>query len=202
MQDREEQSRDPGSARPPEGRRLASVGRLGRLPRMTTEPSSQPAAETLVPAIAAAASWHGALDVSRTRVRNQRRTTNPCHRVLRRSLHGTLLGYASVSHHRPATPAPSRRPGARRLLPGVHRNRQLRPHRPPCPRAGLGRAAPGRHSGRMGNSTGSVAPCGIRSTPSPAWPSVGLGSAASKRRSTPPPRRQARLPCLCRPGRV
>ena len=37
------------------------------------------------------------------------------------------------------------------------------------------------------NSTGWVALSGIWSTPSPAWPTVGSGFAASRRRSTPPP---------------
>jgi hypothetical protein len=36
-------------------------------------------------------------------------------------------------YHRPATPAPGRRPGACRLLSGVHRDRQRRPPRPPYP---------------------------------------------------------------------
>jgi len=35
---------------------------------------------------------------------------------------GHLLGYANASRHRPVTPAPGRRSGARRLLSGVHRD--------------------------------------------------------------------------------
>jgi DNA invertase Pin-like site-specific DNA recombinase len=55
---------------------------------------------------------------------------------------GHLLGYARV-HHRPATPPPGRRPGARRLLPGVHRDRQRRPHRPPALEQLLDQLRPG-----------------------------------------------------------
>jgi hypothetical protein len=57
----------------------------------------------------------------------------------------TCSATPAASHHRLATPAPGRRPGARRLLSGVHRDRQRRPQRPPCPRP----APPRRHSGRL-----------------------------------------------------
>src|SRR5215207_7718382 len=72
----------------------------------------------------------GPLSVSRTRVRNQRRTTRPCPRVLRRFTYGSSAWLCPRLHHRPATPTPGRRPPGRRLLPGVHRDRQRRPHRP------------------------------------------------------------------------
>jgi hypothetical protein len=58
----------------------------------------------------------------------------PCQGFCDAPCMGHLLGYASASHHRPATPAPGRRPPARRLLSGVHRDRQRRPQRPPRPR--------------------------------------------------------------------
>jgi hypothetical protein len=47
-----------------------------------------------------------------------------------------------------------------------------------------------------GNSTDWAGRSVTWSTPSPASPTVGSGSGASRRRSTPPPRRQARLPRL------
>jgi hypothetical protein len=53
-----------------------------------------------------------------------------------------------------------------------------------------------------GSSTASAAPCATWSTPSSAWRTAASGSAASRRQSTPPPRRQACLPCVRRPGRV
>jgi DNA invertase Pin-like site-specific DNA recombinase len=73
--------------------------------------------------------------VSRTRVRNQRRTTNPVTGFCNGQRHGTPTRLRSRLHHRPAPPTPGRRPPGRRLLPGVHPDRptleqlldQLRP---------------------------------------------------------------------------
>jgi hypothetical protein len=80
---------------------------------------------------------------SRTRVRNQRRTTSPVTGFCNAPAHGTPARLRPRLHHRPATPAPGRRLGTRRLLPGVHRDRQRRPRRPAHPRAAPGPAAPG-----------------------------------------------------------
>jgi Resolvase, N terminal domain/Helix-turn-helix domain of resolvase len=81
--------------------------------------------------------------VSRTRVRNQRRTTTPVARFCDAPPHGTPARLRPRLHHRPTAPAPGRRPGARRLLPGVHRDRQRRPHRPPALEQLLDQLRPG-----------------------------------------------------------
>ena len=65
-----------------------------------------------------------------------------CQTVVRRSAHGTPARLCPRLHHRPS-PAPGRRPGTGRLLPGVHRDRQRRPQRPPHPCPGSRPAAPG-----------------------------------------------------------
>jgi hypothetical protein len=70
------------------------------------------------------------LHASRTRVQNQRRTTWPVTGFCDRRAHETAARLRPRLHHRPATPPPGRRPPTRRLLPGVHRDRQRRPHRP------------------------------------------------------------------------
>ena len=57
-------------------------------------------------ATAAAVSWPWALDMSRTRVRNQRRTTNPAKGFCDAPCMGHLLGYAASP---PATSSPSSR---------------------------------------------------------------------------------------------
>jgi hypothetical protein len=72
-----------------------------------------------------------------------------CQRVVRRSRHGTPARLCSRLHHRPAPPAPGRRPHCCRLLSGVHRDRQRCPPRPPDPRAAPGPAAARRHPGRL-----------------------------------------------------
>lgn len=81
------------------------------------------------------------LDVSRTRVRNQRRTTNPATRFCDAPCMGHLLGYAYASRQRPATPAPGRSSRARRLPSGVHRDCWRRPL-PPAASSWTG-SAPG-----------------------------------------------------------
>ena len=100
---------------------------------------------------------------------------------------GHLLGDAPGLLHRPTPPAPDRRPPGRRLLPDLHRDGQRRPHRPPHPRPGPEISCAPATPWSSGNSTASAAPCGISSTPSPAWPTATLGSPASRRPSTPPP---------------
>jgi hypothetical protein len=125
----------------------------------------------------------------------------PCHRVLRRS-----RAWDTCSAM-PASPPPTSNPSSR-LTP----SRRLaatgcspRPPAAPAPTAppssrSWTSCAPAT-SWPSGSSIGWVGHCGIWSTPSLAWRSAGSGSAASRRRSTPPPR-QARVPCVCRLGRV
>jgi hypothetical protein len=114
---------------------------------------------------------------------------------------GHLLGYASACHHRPAAPAPGRRPPARRLT-----GRSPRPPAAPGatapPTASLSTSSAPATPWSSGDWSASAAPCGIWSTPSPAWPSAASASAASRRRPRHHPRRQVRLLCLCGPGRV
>jgi hypothetical protein len=141
-------------------------------------------------ATAAAVSWPPAVEMSRTHVRNQRRTTNPAKGFCDAPRMGHLLGYASACHHRPAAPAPGRRPPARRLT-----GRSPRPPAAPGatapPTASLSTSSAPATPWTPGDWSASAALCGIRSTPSPAWP-----SAASRRRPRHHPRRQVRLLCL------
>jgi Resolvase, N terminal domain len=67
---------------------------------------------------------------SKTRVRNQCRTTSVVTGFCDGQRHGTSAWLCSRLHHRPAATPPGRRPGAGRLLSGVHRDGQRRPCRP------------------------------------------------------------------------
>jgi hypothetical protein len=118
-------------------------------------------------------------------------------RVVRRSVHGTPARLCPRLHHRPTAAAPGRRPeraGCWRIFTetasGAHTDRpalaqvldQLRPATP----------------WSSGNWTASTDRCGTWSTPSVSGlADRGSGSAASRRRPTPPPRRQARLRQHC-----
>jgi hypothetical protein len=109
---------------------------------------------------------------------------------------GHLLGYAApppLTSNPNAWSTPWNVPAA---LGCVNRDRQRRPHRPPRPRAGPGPTAPRRHPGRLENWIASAAPCGIWSTPSPDWPTVGRvpQPAGGDRRHQP--RRRANPPRL------
>jgi hypothetical protein len=136
-------------------------------------------------------------DASTSRVRNQRCTSSGVAGLCDRRCMGHLLGYARVSTtdqqphlqvdalehagcYRVFTETAS---GDRPVLEQVLD--QLRPVTP----------------WSSGSSTASAAPCGTWSTPSPGWPTAASGSAASKRRLTPLPGRQAGVPCVRRLGR-
>ena len=93
-------------------------------------------------------------------------------RVVRWSVHGTPARLCPRLHHRPTAPAPGRRPEARRLLADIHRDRQRRPPRPARARPGPGPAAPG-DTLVVWKLTASADRCGIWSTPSAAWLTVG-----------------------------
>jgi hypothetical protein len=72
---------------------------------------------------------------------------------------GHLLGYARVStgdQQHPAATPPSRRAHRGRLLPGVHRDRQRRPHRPLHPSSSSWTSSARRHPG--GPETGPAGP--------------------------------------------
>ncbi len=62
---------------------------------------------------------------------------------------GHLLGYARVSTTDQQPRPPGRRPEARRLRPGVHRDGQRRPRRPARPRPGPRPPPTRRHPGRL-----------------------------------------------------
>jgi hypothetical protein len=121
-----------------------------------------------------------------------------CHRVLRPV--GHLLGYARVSasdQGPPSKSTPSSTPAATGCSP-----------RPPAAPAATGRPSSSSLTSSApaapwwsGSWTGWAARCATWSTPSPAWPTAGSGSLGCGRRSTPP-RRQAGLPRVRRPGRV
>ena len=94
-----------GSHGPPSTSRRVSCPKPSVSATATTPPPSRP------------------LLVSRTRVRNQRRTTTAVTGFCDGSPHGSSARLCPRLHHRPAPPAPGRRPGARRLLSGVCRDR-------------------------------------------------------------------------------
>jgi hypothetical protein len=149
-------------------------------------------------ATAAAASWPWDLDVFRTRVRNQRRTTNPATRLCDAPCMGHLLGYANASRHRPVTTSSRSTLWSAPAAIG----RSARPLAAPPPAASSWTSSTPATPWSSRDWIASAAPCGIWSAPSPAWPSAASRFATSRRRPRPPPRRQARLPCLCGPGRV
>jgi hypothetical protein len=115
---------------------------------------------------------------------------------------GTSARLCPRLHRRPAAAASGRRPGACRLLSGVHRDRQRRPQRPAHPPATPGPAPPQRHPGRLETRPPRPARCGIWSTPSPASPTAASGPQPPGGNRHHHPRRQAGVPCLRRPGRV
>jgi hypothetical protein len=81
----------------------------------------QPPLETSnVAATPAPPPLQAARQVSRTRVRNQRRTTTAVRGLCDGPAHGTPARLRPRLHHRPTATAPGRRPPGRRLLPGVH----------------------------------------------------------------------------------
>jgi hypothetical protein len=126
-----------------------------------------------------------------------------CHRILRPSPHGPPAGLRPRLHRRSASTPAGRRPHGDRLFPGDHRDRQRRhPHRPPHPQAAPGPAAPRRHPLVVWKLDRWPARCATWSRPSLNSPSAASGFAACRRRSIPPPRRQARLSRVRRPGRV
>jgi hypothetical protein len=104
-------------------------GARGQSSRNTSTAERCP--QTIVSATTGTPPPRAARKASRTRVRNQRRTTTACQRVVRRSPPGTSARLRPRLHHRPAATAPGRRPHGGGLLPGVHRDRQRRPQRPP-----------------------------------------------------------------------
>jgi hypothetical protein len=77
-----------------------------------------PVPKTVVSATAVTASSQRGRRASRTRVRNQRRTTRLVTGFCDRHRHGTPGRLRPRLHHRPAATPPSRRARARRLLPG------------------------------------------------------------------------------------
>ena len=111
----------------------------------------------------------------------------PCHRVLRRFHHGTSARLRPRLHHRPAPPAPGRRPRSVPAAIGCSARRPAvpAPTGPPSSSSwtSCGLATPW----SCGSWIGSAGRCGIWSTRSLGWLIAGSGSAASRRRSTPPP---------------
>jgi hypothetical protein len=77
-------------------------------PRHPADRPRAPAAvaESFASAITGAVSWRWALDVSRTRVRNQRRKSRPCHTFCDGSLHGTPTRHL-------ASPPPTSNPSSK-----------------------------------------------------------------------------------------
>ena len=98
-------------------------------------------AESFASATATASLPNSAQQASRTRVRNQRRTTSPVPGFCDGQPHGTAAWLCPRLHRRPA--ASGRRPPARWRLSGVHRDRQRCPRRPARPRPAPDQLRPG-----------------------------------------------------------
>jgi hypothetical protein len=106
-----------------------------------------------------------AQQVSTTRVRNQQSTSHSqaCHTVLRPSCAWDNCSATPASPPPTNTPPPGRRPHGGWLLPGVHRDRQPRPHRPPSLEQVLDQLRP-RDTLVVWNLTGWAGPCATWST--------------------------------------